>query len=271
MPSKKTTTPMTDDAIKALIAQGVVDALAEYEVNRGSGNGDDSHDSRTGRRRQKTLKKMMTDKYCPRGEIKKLEIELWNLKVKGKFLASKPKTIQDAIEFATELMDQKIRTFADRSVLPSATTARNLAIWPVTIEAKLLLLTTKEPQVRFRGLSLALSERAYVVGTARTNPNSNVIMGTFLLNDRYASILFDAGADRSFMSTTFSSLIDIILTALDHDYDNELAGEKIIKVNTIIRDCSLNFLNHPFNIDLMPVELGSFDFIIEATMDTSLD
>ncbi|GJW99777.1 reverse transcriptase domain-containing protein [Tanacetum coccineum] len=25
------------------------------------------------------LKKMMTDKYCPRGEIKKLEVEMWNL------------------------------------------------------------------------------------------------------------------------------------------------------------------------------------------------
>ncbi|GKD22033.1 reverse transcriptase domain-containing protein [Tanacetum coccineum] len=45
MALKKTTTPMTDDAIKALIAQGVADALAEYETNRNSGNGDDSHDS----------------------------------------------------------------------------------------------------------------------------------------------------------------------------------------------------------------------------------
>ncbi|GKF31304.1 reverse transcriptase domain-containing protein, partial [Tanacetum coccineum] len=31
----------------------------------------------------KTLKKMMTNKYCPRCEIKKLETEMWNLKVKG--------------------------------------------------------------------------------------------------------------------------------------------------------------------------------------------
>ncbi|GKG09508.1 hypothetical protein Tco_0338254, partial [Tanacetum coccineum] len=29
------------------------------------------------------LKKKMTDKYCSQDEIKKLEIELWNLKVKG--------------------------------------------------------------------------------------------------------------------------------------------------------------------------------------------
>ncbi|GKE88200.1 putative reverse transcriptase domain-containing protein, partial [Tanacetum coccineum] len=66
-------------------------------------------------------------------------------------------------------------------------------------------------------------DRAYVVGTAGTNPNSNVVMGTFLLNNRYASILFDTGADRSFVSTAFSSLIDIIPTTLDRGYDAELA------------------------------------------------
>nr|GEU30080.1 retrotransposon protein, putative, Ty3-gypsy subclass [Tanacetum cinerariifolium] len=71
----------------------------------------------------KTLKKMMTDKYCPRGEIKKLETELWELKTKGKDVivhrwstdtihdnvkATKPKTMQEAIEFSTELMDKRI-------------------------------------------------------------------------------------------------------------------------------------------------------------------
>ncbi|GKB87778.1 putative reverse transcriptase domain-containing protein, partial [Tanacetum coccineum] len=104
--------------------------------------------------------------------------------------------------------------------------------------------------------------RAYVVGSAGTNPNSNVVTGTFLLNNRYASILFDTGADRSFISTAFSSLMDIIPTTLDHGYDVELADGRIIWVNTLIRGCTLNFLNHPFNIDLMPVEMGSFDVII---------
>ncbi|GJV69998.1 putative reverse transcriptase domain-containing protein [Tanacetum coccineum] len=87
-------------------------------------------------------------------------------------------------------------------------------------------------------------------------------MGTFLLNNRYASILFDTGADRSFISTAFSSLIDIAPTPLENSYDVELADEKIVRVDTIMRGCTLNFLNHPFNIDLMPVELGSFDVII---------
>ncbi|GJY26677.1 hypothetical protein Tco_0401403, partial [Tanacetum coccineum] len=77
--------------------------------------------------------------------------------------------------------------------------------------------------------------RAYAVGTAGTNPNSNVVTGTFLLNNRYALILFDTSADKSFISTTFSSLIDIIPTTLDHGYDVELADGRIIQVNTLIR------------------------------------
>ncbi|GJV76575.1 putative reverse transcriptase domain-containing protein [Tanacetum coccineum] len=104
--------------------------------------------------------------------------------------------------------------------------------------------------------------RAYAMGNAGKNSDANVVTGTFLLNNRYASILFDTGVDRSFVSTAFSSLIDIVPTALDHDYDVELADGKIFRVNTIIWGCTLHFLNHPFNIDLMPVELGSFDVVI---------
>ncbi|GJU41748.1 putative reverse transcriptase domain-containing protein [Tanacetum coccineum] len=99
-------------------------------------------------------------------------------------------------------------------------------------------------------------------GNASRDPDSNVITGTFLLNNRYASILFDTRADRSFMSTAFSSLINIAPTPLENGYYVELADGKIVGVDTIIRGCTLNFLNHPFNIDLMPVELGSFDVII---------
>ncbi|GJX12557.1 putative ribonuclease H-like domain-containing protein [Tanacetum coccineum] len=104
--------------------------------------------------------------------------------------------------------------------------------------------------------------KVYAVGRAGTNPDSNIVTGTFLLNNHYASILFDTGADRSFVSTAFSSQIDITPTTLDHYYDVELADWRIIGLNTIIQGCTLNFLNHPFNIDLMPIELGSFDVII---------
>ncbi|GJR48173.1 putative reverse transcriptase domain-containing protein [Tanacetum coccineum] len=67
------------------------------------------------------LRKKMTDKYCPRNEMKKLEAELWNLKViglpdmiHGNIVASKPKTMQEAIEMATELMDKRVSTMAER-------------------------------------------------------------------------------------------------------------------------------------------------------------
>nr|GFB75067.1 putative reverse transcriptase domain-containing protein [Tanacetum cinerariifolium] len=74
--------------------------------------------------------------------------------------------------------------------------------------------------------------------------------------------LFDTGADRSFVSTAFSSQFYIAPTVLDHDYAVELADGRIVGVNTVIRSCTLKFLNHPFNLDLMPVEMGSFDVII---------
>ncbi|GJR34340.1 putative reverse transcriptase domain-containing protein [Tanacetum coccineum] len=96
-------------------------------------------------------------------------------------------------------------------------------------------------------------------GNASGNPDSNVVMGTFLLNNHYVSILFDTGADRSFISTAFSSLIDIVPTLLDNSYDVKLSDGEIVRIDTIIRGCTLNFLDHPFNIDLMPVELGSFE------------
>ncbi|GJV61922.1 putative reverse transcriptase domain-containing protein [Tanacetum coccineum] len=104
--------------------------------------------------------------------------------------------------------------------------------------------------------------KVYAVGSEGTNPDSNVVTGTFLLNNRYAFVLFDIGADRSFVFTTFSSQIDITPYTLDHYYDVELANGRIIGLNAIIRGCTLNFLNQPFNIDLMFIELGSFDVII---------
>nr|GEY84370.1 hypothetical protein [Tanacetum cinerariifolium] len=98
--------------------------------------------------------------------------------------------------------------------------------------------------------------RAYALGGRDASPDSNVITDTFLLNNRYTKILFDTGADRSFVSTAFSTLIDITPTTLEIHYDVELANGKIIGVNTIVRGYTLNFMNHPFNIDLMPVPLS---------------
>nr|GFC03690.1 putative reverse transcriptase domain-containing protein [Tanacetum cinerariifolium] len=53
----------------------------------------------------------------------------------------------------------------------------------------------------------------------------------------------------------FSTQINITPSTLDYCYDVELADGRIIGLNTILRGCTLNLLNHPFNIDLMLVEL----------------
>ncbi|GJX23719.1 putative reverse transcriptase domain-containing protein [Tanacetum coccineum] len=99
-------------------------------------------------------------------------------------------------------------------------------------------------------------------GGGDANPGSNTVTGTFLLNDHHAYMLFDLGADRSFVSNTFSSLLDITPSALDVSYDVELVDERTSKTNTVLRGCTLGLLGYPFNINLMPIELGSFDVII---------
>ncbi|GKB51473.1 hypothetical protein Tco_0902226 [Tanacetum coccineum] len=93
-----TTTTVTNAQLQAMIDQGVTVVLAARDANT---NGVDNHNSGTGARRNERatretvgndiayamtwteLKKKITDKYCPRTEIKKLEVELWELKVKG--------------------------------------------------------------------------------------------------------------------------------------------------------------------------------------------
>ncbi|GKA58069.1 putative reverse transcriptase domain-containing protein, partial [Tanacetum coccineum] len=331
-----------------------------------------------------TIKKK-SDKYYPNGEIKKLEIELWNLKVKGndvaaytqrfqelalmctKFLAdetakidkyigglpdnihgnvmsARPKTLDFAIELANDLMDQKLRTYAERQNenkrkaddssrnnhqqqshkrqnvaraytagpgekkvytgdLPLCTKCNyhhTGQCAPKCGKCKRYGHTTTDcrvntnnnnsnnnnrnqkagacyecgntghikkncPKLKNHGNNNGngpAQGRAYALGGRDASPDSNVITGTFLLNNHYATVLFDTGADRSFVSNTFSTMIDITPTTLENHYDVELADGKIIGVNTIIRGCTLNFMNHPFNIDLMPVPLGSFDAII---------
>ncbi|GJZ44944.1 reverse transcriptase domain-containing protein [Tanacetum coccineum] len=245
----------------------------------------------------------MTDKYCPRTEIKKLEVKLWELKVKatnvigynqrfqelallcgrmfpeesnkiekyvgslpdmihGSVVASKPKTMQEATKMAIEVMDKRIRTFADRQTESKRkfedtlrntqnqqqqqqnkrqNTGRAYTVGSIGHFARDCRSTANANNANHqRGIGSGQKPtcfecgaqghfkrecpklknnnnrgnqvgggnapaKVYAVGHAGTNPDSNVVTGTFLLNNRYASILFDTGADRSFVSTAFSS------------------------------------------------------------------
>ncbi|GKA66353.1 putative reverse transcriptase domain-containing protein [Tanacetum coccineum] len=103
--------------------------------------------------------------------------------------------------------------------------------------------------------------RAYAIKDAEPQ-GPNVVTGTFLLNNRYASVLFDLGSDKSFVNTRFSSMLDIDPVKIDASYEVELADRRVVSTNTMLEGCTLNLVNHIFQIDLMPIELGTFNVII---------
>ncbi|GJU97658.1 reverse transcriptase domain-containing protein [Tanacetum coccineum] len=311
MPSKRTSTaaaraaaaatPITAADVEQLIEAIVSEALTNHETLRNCINvhGDGSHNSDTGTRGTtvtqdvayaidwKILKKMMTIKYCPKDEIKKMfheepdEVE--------KYLGGLPDMIWGNAYQQQNKRQNTRRSYTDgpgkereyTGSLPLCTKCNyhhkgpcaprcnkckkighlardcrssgpngnnnNRGNSEMTQNAgtcyecgvqghfKRDCPKLKNRNRGNRGGNGNAPAKVYMVGNAGTNSNSNVVTGTFLLNNRYASIL-----------------IDITPTTLDHYYDVELADGKIIGINTIIRGCTLNFLDHPFNINLMP-------------------
>nr|GEW12109.1 putative reverse transcriptase domain-containing protein [Tanacetum cinerariifolium] len=104
--------------------------------------------------------------------------------------------------------------------------------------------------------------QAYALRDGDKNLGPNVVTGTFLLNNRYARVLFDSGYDKRFVNVNFSRLIDIEPVKVDHSYEVELDNGRVVSTNTILRGCALNLVNQLFEIDLMPNELVTFDVII---------
>ena len=117
------------------------------------------------------------------------------------------------------------------------------------------------PQLKKAGGGAAKG-RAFVIGSGEAKDDPNIVTGTFLLNNVYASILFDTGADRSFISSEFSKLLDITPTPLDYKYTVELADGKLIETQHVFRGCVMVLADHELEIDLMPVNLGSFDVVV---------
>nr|GFA27506.1 putative reverse transcriptase domain-containing protein [Tanacetum cinerariifolium] len=103
--------------------------------------------------------------------------------------------------------------------------------------------------------------QAYALRDGDQNLEPNVMTGTFLVNNRYARVLFDSGSDKIFVNINFSRLIDIEPVKVNHSYEVELADGRVVSTNTILKGCALNLVNHLFEINLMPIELGTFDVI----------
>nr|GEZ34600.1 putative reverse transcriptase domain-containing protein [Tanacetum cinerariifolium] len=173
------------------------------------------------------FKSMMTTEYCPATEIQRMEEELWT------YMKGFPERIKGNI-----------------------TSAR-----PTTLHEAVNLARELVEQAGRYQRNEGARARAYVV-VENPQQNPNVVMGTFLLNDHYASVLFDSGAERSFVSIEFTPFINISLIILNTSYEVELADGKIVSTDTVLCGCTLALFSHMFEIDLLPTRLGSFDVIV---------
>nr|GEZ99469.1 reverse transcriptase domain-containing protein [Tanacetum cinerariifolium] len=201
------TTTVTDAQCYALIDRGVAAALAERDANR-SRNGDNNNDSGTGRRRQVT-----TQRECTYTD----------------FLKCQPMSFQgtdgvDVIEFATEMMDKKMLTHAERQ----AEHKRKFDD------------TSRDNQHQQQASKRNNVAHAYTAGPRVKKPFGGTKPLCSKCNYHH---------DRPCAPKCTNYV--------------ELSEARIIWVNTLIRGYTLNFLNHSFNIDLMPIEMGSFDVIID--------
>ncbi|GJU92540.1 hypothetical protein Tco_1317296 [Tanacetum coccineum] len=264
-PTATTTTTVTNAQLQAMIDQGVSAALAARDATR---NGTDSHSSGTGVRgservaRECTYQDFMKCKPLYfKGTEGVVELTQWFERMETVFRISncsveKMFTVALATRDSTGLaigshtsgygvFVYRAMTWVDLrrrmtdNIVPKK---RNEKLEVNCYDLKVIgvrqikrkecpkLKNNKGNRGNQDGRDTAPA-KVYAVGCAGTNLDSNVVM-------------------------------DIMPSTLDHYYDVELADERIIGLNTILRGCTLNLLNHPFNINLMLIELGSFDAII---------
>ncbi|GJU90532.1 putative reverse transcriptase domain-containing protein [Tanacetum coccineum] len=104
--------------------------------------------------------------------------------------------------------------------------------------------------------------RAFMLGAEEARQDSNIVTGTFTLNDHFATTLFDSGANYSFVSTTFIPLLGLEPSDLGFRYEIEIASGQLVEIDKVIKGCKLEIEGHVFDIDLIPFGHGSFDMII---------
>ncbi|GJW54241.1 putative reverse transcriptase domain-containing protein [Tanacetum coccineum] len=216
--------------------------------------------------------------------------------IQGNIIAVEPTRLQDVVRIDNNLMDQKLKGYATKNAenkrrayttgnnekrryagpLPYCSKCKLHHEGPCIVKCGKCNKYGRQGHYRNEYLKLKNQNcgskagkkteeakgKAYVLGGGKANPDSNVVTGTFLLNNHYASMLFYSGIDRSFVSTTFSTFLDITPNTLDVSYIVELPNGRISETNIVLRGYTLGLLGHSFNIVLMLVELGSFDVII---------
>ncbi|MDV3194631.1 MAG: hypothetical protein Q8886_02875, partial [Candidatus Phytoplasma australasiaticum] len=104
--------------------------------------------------------------------------------------------------------------------------------------------------------------RAFVIGAPEARQDPNVVTGTFHINNHPIFVLFDSGADRSFVSKDFRPLFSLKSSKLFPAYEVELANGKLLVASEVVGDCIICLGDHSFSIDLIPMPLGSFDIVV---------
>nr|GEU62079.1 putative reverse transcriptase domain-containing protein [Tanacetum cinerariifolium] len=243
------------------------------------------------------VKQMMTDEFsayterfnelallCPDdvlNEKKKVELYIKGLPeiIKGETTSSRPATLNEAVHMAHALMEQKIQAKNERIAEglkrkweknnQGNNNNNNSHNRGATVQSNVDSYECEERGHKSRAYPKKADRRggnvqgqAYVIRDAEHNQGPNVVTGTFFLNNHYATMLFDSGANKSFVDIKFSHLIDIKPVKLNSSYEVELADRKVVSTNSVLRRCTLNLLDHLFDIDLMPIELGTFDVTV---------
>ncbi|GJT33332.1 putative reverse transcriptase domain-containing protein [Tanacetum coccineum] len=239
------------------------------------------------------MRRLMTEEFCPIEEVQRMEHELWNLKVKEFDITAYTKRFHELVQLCPEMVPSErkkieayIRGLTDNikgTVIGSKPLGLNVAVrMDLLMEQKAQARIERIVEGNKRKWESYIGEkghtrnycpkkrdpqgeeargRAYVIRDAEKQQGLSLRV-EFLLNNCYATVLFDSGSDKSFVNTSFSHLIDINPVRLDTSYEVELADGRVTSTNTILRGCTLNLLNHLFKIDLMPIELGTFDVVI---------
>ncbi|GKD82195.1 putative reverse transcriptase domain-containing protein [Tanacetum coccineum] len=86
--------------------------------------------------------------------------------------------------------------------------------------------------------------------------------GTVKAKGQLLEATYNQWADKSFVSISLAYMLNILPITLDTTYGIEMTDGNLVGTNTVIQGCTLILLNQHFEIDLMPIKLGSFDVII---------
>ncbi|GJR45466.1 putative reverse transcriptase domain-containing protein [Tanacetum coccineum] len=175
---------------------------------------------------------LLVEEFFPSNEMEKLENEYINglaPQIRGMLWATQPTTIQIAIFTAGILTDEAVRCGT---------------------------LTKGNDK------SKEIEESSKKGSTWKDKKKSKTGSGIFSLNNQFVNVLFDSGANFSFISTKFAPFLNVEPCIVNLGYVIEIADGENIEVDRIIRDCKLELGNSLFTIDLIPLGHGSFDVIV---------